>query len=87
MFDDMTPESLADLLGDIEPARLKGLDLLAQRSPGAGAWFPTDLDGDDLVEATCEMIDYIEVSTAACQRLMRVGPVPLTGALVTDFAL
>lgn len=87
MFGDMTPEGLAHLLCAVEPASLKGLELLRRLQPAAGGWFPDDVDAADLVEATSEMIDYVGVCSSAGRRLAQVTPVPLTTAAVTAFAL
>jgi len=86
MFEDLTPNTLAEIVGGIEPVELKGLALLRQ-SPPRSDWFPDGVDTDLLAEATIELVDYMADCRRTAERLARLGPVPITSVTVEAFSI
>lgn len=77
MFNGMTSHNLAQILSAVEPVDLKALALLRQRRPRPGRWFPTGIATRTLVEATHELMAYMQACRAAAGRLRQLPPIPL----------
>ena len=87
MFHTITRETLEHTLAGIEAVDLLGLRLLQQHQPAADSWFPQDVDPDELVAATTELVDYTRECERAIKRLHRLPPIPLEDRAVEEFCL
>ena len=86
MFVDLTPTDLAECLGSVGEAPLKGLELLRQLRPLSGEWRP-QVPAPELAEATTEIIAYTRQCSAAATRLQSLPPVILPDLLCLEFCL
>jgi hypothetical protein len=86
MFTGLDVLALVDCLGQAPPVELKGLELLRQLRPLAGAWFP-QLPAAVLAEATAQIIDYTEACAATVRKLQVLPPVTLGTLPIMEFCL
>lgn len=87
MFDHLMRDDLVETLCRVEPVELLGLELLRRLRPQSPGWFPDDVDINELVVATTELVDYTTTCRAALHRLQKLPPVPLTEMSVEEFSL
>ena len=86
MFSGITSEELADCLGEIAPVQLKGVELLQQFRPPAGAWFP-QLPAEVIAEATSQIIAYTKDCSAVVRKLQVLPAMTLATRQCAEFCL
>jgi hypothetical protein len=86
MFSGITSVELADCLGEIAPVQLKGVELLQQFRPHAGAWFP-QLPPDVIAEATSQIIAYTKDCAAVVRKLQMLPAMTLATRHCAEFCL
>ena len=86
MFSGITSAELAECLGEIAPVQLKGLELLQQFRPPAGAWFP-QLPTEVIAEATSQIIAYTKDCAAVVRKLQILPAMALTTRQCAEFCV
>jgi hypothetical protein len=73
----VTSASLMEVIAQVPPAHLLGLDLLSEYAPEPGDWYPTNVPIERIVEATAQQIAYGIKCTEVADLLATLPPVPL----------
>ena len=86
MFSGITSAELAECLGEIAPVQLKGVELLQQFRPPAGAWFP-QLPTEVIADATSQIIAYTKDCATVVRKLQMLPAMTLTSQQCLEFCL
>jgi hypothetical protein len=73
---------IIEIVEDLEPVDLKGVELLRELRSRPNVWFPTDravsaIPKEQIAEATIQMVTYVRASRETARRLDDLTPIPL----------